>query len=121
MQWLPLNLLSVDISKKEGIGIMSDFAEGAKRKLTQWTRRGLYRTKRCGIMQRIKWKLKPVLSKLGVNAMTAVGDPTASGQGVEHSPPIIAFEVSDFEPGSPSHSKYAEEPIVMLGQWSKVH
>lgn len=73
-----------------------------------------------GIVQRIKRRLERVISKVGVNAMTVVGDPTASGQGIEHIPPIIPFEVSDLEPGSPMHSSYAEGPIVMVGEWSRL-
>jgi len=64
--------------------------------------------------------LTPGSYQLGVNAMTAVGDPTVSGEGVEHIPPIIPFEVSDFEVGSPMHSKYAEGPVVIAGRWSRI-
>ena len=64
--------------------------------------------------------LPPRKYLLGINAMKAVGDPTASGEGVEHIPPIIPFTVSDLEEGSPMYNKYCPGQVVMSGQWTRI-
>ena len=56
---------------------------------------------------------------LGINAMKAASDPTASGEGIEHIPPVIPFTVSDHEEGSPMHNKYNPGLVLISGQWSR--